>query len=51
MKLPNAMASGWWGAPGPREIPGWCVTEIYVGDTLVEHANELVLPRLRELVG
>jgi threonine aldolase len=48
-----AKRDGLWlvGGARPAEIPGWCVTEIYVGDTLVEHANELVLPRLRELVG
>jgi threonine aldolase len=48
-----AARDGLWliGAARPAEIPGWCVTEIYVGDTLIDHDNEQVLPRLRELVG
>jgi threonine aldolase len=48
-----AERDGLWlvGGARPAEIPGWCVTEIYVGDALIDHDNELVLPRLRELVG
>jgi len=34
----------------PAEIPGWCVTELYVGDTLVELGNEEVVPLFRELL-
>jgi threonine aldolase len=39
------------GGVRPAEIPGWSVTELYVGDTLVEHANEPVVAWLRTLVG
>jgi threonine aldolase len=48
-----AARDGLWlvGGARPAEIPGWSVTEIYVGDTLIDHDNEQVLPRLRELLG
>jgi threonine aldolase len=48
-----AARDGVWlmGAPRPAEIPGWCVTEIYVGDTLIDHDNEQVVTWMRELVG
>ncbi|HVM99599.1 MAG TPA: beta-eliminating lyase-related protein [Caulobacteraceae bacterium] len=47
-----AAREGLWlvGGPRPAEVPGWCVTEIYVGDTLLDHDNEQVVSRLRELV-
>lgn len=35
----------------PAEVPGWCVTEIYVGDTLLDHDDNQVVPKLRELLG
>jgi threonine aldolase len=48
-----AARDGLWliGGARPAEIPGWCVTEIYVGDTLVETANDQVVAGLSELVG
>ncbi len=48
-----AARDGVWlvGAPRPAEIPGWCVTEISVGDTLIDLANAQVVPWLRELAG
>ena len=47
-----AARDGVWliGGAKPAEIPGWCVTELYVGDTLVDHDNAYVVPRLRELL-
>ena len=39
------------GGPKPAEVPGWCVSELYVGDTLVDLADAEVLPRVRELLG
>ncbi|MFI4974328.1 MAG: threonine aldolase family protein [Caulobacterales bacterium] len=47
-----AVRDGLWliGGARPAEIPGWCVTEIYVGDTLVDQDNKQVVARLRELV-
>jgi threonine aldolase len=39
------------GGAKPTEVPGWCVSEIYVGDTLVELDNSEVVPRLRALLG
>jgi len=39
------------GGARPAEVPGWCVTEIYVGDTLVEQDNERVVAWLGELAG
>jgi threonine aldolase len=48
-----AARDGLWliGGARPAEVPGWCVTELYVGDTLVEHDNATVVSGLRELVG
>jgi threonine aldolase len=48
-----AERDGLWliGAPRAAEIPGWCVAEIYVGDTLVGMTNDQVVPKLRELLG
>lgn len=48
-----AARDGVWLIGGARgaEIPGWCVTEIYVGDTLIDQGNDQVVARLRELVG
>jgi threonine aldolase len=39
------------GAARPAEIPGWSVSELYVGDSLVEQANEPVVAGLRALAG
>ncbi|HEY5071245.1 MAG TPA: beta-eliminating lyase-related protein [Caulobacteraceae bacterium] len=39
------------GGARPAEIPGWCVTEIYVGDTLVEQGDDQVVAWMRELLG
>ncbi|HWA63682.1 MAG TPA: beta-eliminating lyase-related protein [Caulobacteraceae bacterium] len=39
------------GGAKPAEVPGWCVSELYVGDTLVDHANDEVLPLFRALLG
>jgi threonine aldolase len=48
-----AVRDGVWvvGGARPAEIPGWSVTEITVGDTLIDHDNEQILAWLRELVG
>jgi threonine aldolase len=35
----------------PAEVPGWSVTEIYVGDALVDQENDRVVTRMRELLG
>jgi hypothetical protein len=35
----------------PAEVPGWCVTELTVGDTLLERENAAVLPLIRQLLG
>jgi threonine aldolase len=49
----DAMAErdGVWviGGAKPAEVPGWCVSELYVGDTLAELDNDEVVPRLRAL--
>jgi threonine aldolase len=47
-----AARDGVWliGAPRSAEIPGWCMTEINVGDTLIEHDNDQVVAWMRELV-
>ncbi|MDB5483250.1 MAG: threonine aldolase [Caulobacteraceae bacterium] len=39
------------GSAKPAEVPGWSVSELYVGDTLVELDNDEVVPRLRALLG
>ena len=39
------------GGARPAEVPGWCVTELYVGDTLLDHDNDQVMLRMRELLG
>ncbi|HEY5107300.1 MAG TPA: beta-eliminating lyase-related protein [Caulobacteraceae bacterium] len=48
-----AARDGIWliGGARPAEIPGWCVTELYVGDTLLGQDNDRVVAGLRELVG
>lgn len=48
-----ATRDGVWivGGVRPAETPGWCMTEIAVGDTLVEQDNAMVVPLLRELLG
>ena len=47
-----AARDGVWlmGAPRQAELPGWCATEIYVGDTLLDHDNEQVVALMREVV-
>ena len=39
------------GRPRPADVPGWCVSELYVGDTLVGLRDEEVVPLMRELLG
>jgi threonine aldolase len=39
------------GSAKAAEAPGWSVSELYVGDTLVGLGNDEVVPRLRALVG
>jgi threonine aldolase len=39
------------GGAKPVDTPGWCVSELYVGDTLVDMDNDQVVPRLRALLG
>jgi len=39
------------GGAKPAEVPGWSVSEVYVGDTLVELADDQVVPWLRALLG
>ena len=39
------------GGAKPTEVPGWCVSELYVGDTLLEMDNDEVVPGLRALLG
>ena len=47
-----AARDGVWLIDGVRaEVPGWCVTEIYVGDTLVSRDNAQVVGGLRALIG
>jgi threonine aldolase len=48
-----AARDGVWvvGGPKPAEVPGWCVSELYVGDTLLGLDNAQVVAWLRELVG
>ena len=38
------------GGVRPADVPGWCVTEIYVGDTLVGLDNDQIAPLMRELL-
>ena len=38
------------GGARPAEVPGWSVTELYVGDTLLELDNDRVVPLLGRLV-
>ena len=47
-----AQRDGVWvmGAPRPAEVPGWSVSELYVGDTLLELDNDQVVPLMAELV-
>ena len=37
--------------PRPSDVPGWCVSELYVGDTLTELDNDTVVPRFAALLG
>ena len=48
-----ARRDGVWaiGRARPAEVPGWCVAEIYVGDTLVEQENAPVVAWLGQLLG
>jgi hypothetical protein len=48
-----AARDGVWVSGGfrPAEVPGWCVSELTVGDTLLERGNEAVVPLFRELLG
>jgi threonine aldolase len=39
------------GGAKPAEVPGWSVTELYVGDTLVGLGDEAVVRWMSELVG
>jgi threonine aldolase len=39
------------GGAKPAEIPGWSVSEVYVGDTLVGLGDDEVVPRMRALLG
>jgi len=39
------------GGAKPAEVPGWSVSELYVGDTLVSLADGEVVPRMRALLG
>jgi threonine aldolase len=47
-----AARDGVWlmGAPRPAEIPGWCMSEFVVGDTLIDHDNERVIAWMSELL-
>ena len=38
------------GGAKPTEVPGWSVSELYVGDTLVGLDNDQVVPQLRALL-
>lgn len=48
-----AARDGVWviGGARPAEIPGWCVTELTVGDNLLDMDNEQAVSRLRSLLG
>jgi threonine aldolase len=48
-----AERDGWWlfGGAKPAEVPGWSVTELYVGDNLLALSDADVAPRFRELLG
>jgi threonine aldolase len=48
-----AARDGVWliGGARPAETPGWCMAEIYVGDTLVGLGNDQVAPLMRQLLG
>ena len=37
------------GGARPAEVPGWSLGELYVGDTLVDMPDEMVVPLIREL--
>jgi threonine aldolase len=39
------------GGAKPAEVPGWSVSELYVGDTLVGLSDDEVVPRFRALLG
>ena len=47
-----AERDGLWLIGGARaaETPGWCVSELYVGDTLLDLDNDEVVSRLSELL-
>ncbi|MEP7301867.1 MAG: beta-eliminating lyase-related protein [Caldimonas sp.] len=46
-----ARRSGCWliGGAWPAEVPGWSLTELYVGDTFLQAGNERVVPLFAEL--
>ena len=46
-----ARTTGCWLVNGARaaEVPGWCVTELYVGDSLLHAGNERVIPLFARL--
>jgi threonine aldolase len=48
-----AQREGVWaiGAARPVEVPGWCAVELYVGDTLIDLDNAVVIAHLRALLG
>ena len=48
-----AAATGCWLVDGvrPSEVPGWSVSELYVGDHLLQADNARVLPRFAQLCG
>jgi threonine aldolase len=48
-----AESDGVWliGGAKPAEVPGWSVSELYVGDTLVGLGDDEVVPRMRALLG
>jgi len=39
------------GGVKPAEVPGWSISELYVGDTLVGLGDDEVVPRMRALLG
>jgi threonine aldolase len=39
------------GGAKPAEVPGWSVSELYVGDTLVGLSDDEIVPRMRALLG
>ncbi len=47
-----AVTEGVWVVNDPRDtvVPGWCVSELYVGDTLLETSNDEVIPLFERLI-